>query len=131
MQPPSFEVGDCVKLPRHEFEIVSAALVVHDAHDPVALLTSIRNALTTTGTFVLVEFNVSPRFEDNMNPMGRFFYAQNLFYCRNVSLADDGQGLGGLVGEARLRALAAQAGFGSCERLALDDPFMAVYSLGR
>jgi 2-polyprenyl-3-methyl-5-hydroxy-6-metoxy-1,4-benzoquinol methylase len=126
-----FEVGDCAKLPRGEFDVITAALVVHDACDPVALLTSLRNALRPNGTFVMIELNASPRVEDNLNPLGRFFYAQNLFYCRNVSLADGGAGLGGLLGEAKLRELAAQAGFGPCERLPLDDPFMAVYALGR
>jgi len=126
-----FEIGDCAALPRSRFDVITAALVVHDARDPVALLASIRNALTPDGTFVMVEFNVSPRVEDNLTPLGRFFYAQNLFYCRNVALADGGAGLGGMVGEAKLRDLAAQAGFGGCERCPLEDPFMAVYSLMR
>jgi 2-polyprenyl-3-methyl-5-hydroxy-6-metoxy-1,4-benzoquinol methylase len=126
-----FEVGDCVRLPRGEFDVITAALVIHDAHDPVALLTSIRNALKPDGTFVMVEFNVSPRVEDNLNPLGRFFYAQNLFYCRNVALADGGAGLGSMLGEAKLRELGLRAGFGGCERLALPDPFMAVYALSR
>ena len=126
-----FEAADCTKLPRTAFDVITAALVVHDAHDPVALLTSIRNALTPDGTFVMIEFNVSPRVEDNLNPLGRFFYAQNLFYCRNVALADGGAGLGGMLGESKLRDLTGQAGFSECERLPLEDPFMAVYALRR
>jgi hypothetical protein len=79
----------------------------------------------------MVEVNASNRLEDNINPMGRMMYAASTLYCMTVSLAHDGAGLGALMGEAKARELANEAGFTHFQRLPIKDAFSALYELRR
>ncbi len=67
------------------------------------------------GPFVgvaLVEPFAKDRLEDNLNPVGRMFYAASTFVCTPNSLSQEvGLGLGAQAGEARLRAVFEEAGF--------------------
>ncbi len=127
----SFEVVDCTRLPAERFDFISVFDVVHDSVDPAGLLSSIRRALKADGTCLMVEVNVSNRVEDNINPMGRMMYAASTLYCMTVSLAHDGAGIGALMGEAKARELARDAGFARFQRLPVKDAFSALYELRR
>ena len=125
----NFEVVDCTRLPAERFDFISAFDVVHDSVDPCGLLKSIRSALKKDGTCLMVEVNASNRVEDNINPMGRMMYAASTLYCMTVSLAHKGAGIGALMGEAKARELAHDAGFGRVQRLPIKDAFSALYEL--
>ncbi len=125
----TFEVVDCVNLPAQQFDFVSTFDVVHDAIDPVGLMSSIRRALKPTGTFLMLEMRCSPRLEENVNPVGRFLYAISTLYCMTTSLAHEGLGIGAAMGEPKARELASQAGFREFRRLPLEDPFSMLYAL--
>ncbi len=103
--------------------------MVHDAVDPLALVTSIRNALRPGGTYMMAEVNASSKVEDNIHPMGRMLYSASTLYCMTTSLAEGGAGLGAAMGEAKARELARDAGFGHFRRLPIDHPFAALYEL--
>ncbi|MGD0073119.1 MAG: methyltransferase domain-containing protein [Candidatus Binataceae bacterium] len=124
-----FEVVDCTQLPAHEFDFISTFDVVHDAGDPLGLMTSIRNALTSDGTYLLLEMNVSPNVNENINPLGKLMYGASTLYCLTTSLAQGGAGFGALMGEPKVRELAARAGFLSFRRLPIRDPFSALFEL--
>lgn len=124
-----FDVADCNLLPHSTFDLVSTFEVVHDAVDPLALVTSIRNALRPGGTYMMAEVNASSRVEDNINPMGRMMYSASTLYCMTTSLAEGGAGLGAAMGEAKARELAQGAGFTRFRRLPIDHPFAALYEL--
>ncbi len=124
-----FEVFDCTKLPAGRWDFITTFNVVHDSVDPVALLSSIRSALKPDGTFLMVEVNVSPNLEDNLNPMGRMMYSMSTLYCMSVSLAHGGAGIGALMGEPKARELCEQAGFAHFRRLPIDDLFSALYEV--
>jgi 2-polyprenyl-3-methyl-5-hydroxy-6-metoxy-1,4-benzoquinol methylase len=125
----NFEVVDCTKLPAGRFDFISVFDVVHDSVDPAGLLRSIRGALKPDGTCLMVEVNASNRVEDNINPIGRMMYAASTLYCMTVSLAHNGAGFGALMGEAKARELAHDAGFGRVQRLPIKDAFSALYEL--
>lgn len=125
----TFEVRDGTKLPEARFDFVSTFDVVHDSADPVALLRSIRRSLKLEGTYLMVEVNVSPNVEDNINAKGRLMYSVSTLYCMTVSLAEGGAGIGAVMGEPKAREIAFEAGFGNFRRLPIDDPFSALYEI--
>jgi SAM-dependent methyltransferase len=124
-----FEVVDGTKLPKGEFDFISTFDVVHDSIDPVGLMRSIRVALKPDGAYLMVEVNVSPRLEDNINAMGRMMYSMSTLYCMSVSLGGGGAGIGACMGEDKARELAREAGFSSFERLPVKDLFSVLYEL--
>ena len=124
-----FEVVDCTKLPSAQFDFISTFDVVHDSVDPDALLKSIRGALKPSGTYLMVEVNVSSNVDDNINPMGKLMYSMSTLYCMTVSLAHGGAGIGACMGEAKARELVAAAGFKNFRRLPIDDMFSALYEI--
>ena len=95
--------------------------------DPVGALTRVRAALKPNGTLMIVEPFANDALEDNCNPVGRIFYAASTMLCTPASLAQDvGLGLGAQAGEARMRAVATEAGFSEFRR-ASETPFNLVY----
>jgi hypothetical protein len=99
--------------------------------DPVGALRHAREALRDDGTVMLVEPYANDSLKDNMNPVGRVFYAASTLICTPASLSQDvGLGLGAQAGEARLRAVAEQAGFTHFRRAA-ETPFNLVLEARR
>lgn len=124
-----FEVADGAHLPERRFDLVSTFDVVHDAVDPVGLMSSIRRSLCDDGTYLMQEINTSARVEDNIKPMGKMLYSVSTLYCMTTSLAHGGAGIGALMGEPKARDLAAAAGFSRFRRLPVDDDFAVLYEL--
>jgi hypothetical protein len=63
--------------------------------------------------------------EENLNPVGRVFYAASTMICVPASLAYKGPALGAQAGEARLREVATKGGFTRFRR-ATQTPFNLV-----
>ena len=55
------------------------------------------------GTWMLVEPFANDKVEDNLNPVGRVFYAALLMICVPASLNENGSALGAQAGEGRIR----------------------------
>jgi hypothetical protein len=59
------------------------------------------------------------RLEENLNPIGRMYYAASAMACTPNSLSQEvGVGLGAQAGEERLRKVARDAGFSKLRRAA-------------
>ncbi|MNT83852.1 hypothetical protein D3C72_2237870 [compost metagenome] len=72
---------------------------------------------------LLVEPYANDLLDDNVNPVGRLFYAASTFICTPNSLSQEvGLGLGAQAGEARLRKVFSEAGFTRFRR-ATETPF--------
>ena len=64
---------------------------------------------------------------DNLNPVGRVFYAASTMICTPASLSQEvGLGLGAQAGEARLKRVVKDAGFSKFRRAA-ETPFNLVF----
>lgn len=120
-----FEVADAVSFPGTGFDLVAHFDSLHDMADPVGAARRVRQALAPGGTWMLVEPYAGDRLEDNLNPVGRLFYASSTLVCVPNSLAGHGPALGAQAGEARLREVIEQAGFRSFRR-ATQTPFNLV-----
>ena len=76
---------------------------------------------------MIVEPYAGDRVEENLNPVGRAYYAGSTLMCTPCSLAQEvGTALGAQAGEARVRAIVTDAGFTRFKR-ALQTPFNLVY----
>lgn len=120
-----FEVANAVSFPGTGFDLVAFFDSLHDMADPVGAARRVRQSLAPGGTWMLVEPYAGDRLEENLNPVGRLFYASSTLVCVPNSLAGHGPALGAQAGEARLREVVEQAGFASCRR-ATQTPFNLV-----
>jgi SAM-dependent methyltransferase len=125
----SFEALDGGQLPAAKFDFVSTFDVVHDAVDPVGLMSAIRRSLKGDGTYLVQEVNVSDKVEENMLPLGKMVYSISTLYCMTTSLAHGGAGIGTAMGEKKARELASAAGFKRFTRLPIKDDFAVLYEL--
>jgi hypothetical protein len=67
--------------------------------------------------------------EDNLNPIGRVYYAFSTTICTPASKAQEvGLGLGAQAGEARIRDVVTKAGFTRFRRAA-ETPFNLIYEI--
>ncbi len=110
------------------FDVITTFDAAHDLADPNAVFTSIREALKAGGSYLLLDFKVADRLEDNIGRNPTMFYGWSLFYCLTTALAQDGEGLGtcGLP-ENEVRARCEKAGFSSVEVVPFDNPFNVLY----
>jgi len=113
------------------FDLVTFFDCLHDMGDPVGAATHVREALKPGGTWMIVEPNAADRLRDNLNPVGRVYYAASTMVCTPCSLAQEvGLGLGAQAGEARLKQVVTEGGFGRCRRAA-ETPFNIVLEVRR
>jgi 2-polyprenyl-3-methyl-5-hydroxy-6-metoxy-1,4-benzoquinol methylase len=122
-----FEVASAQTFAGSGYDFVTCFDCIHDMGDPVGAATHIRAALKPDGTFMMVEPYANDKLEDNLNPVGRVFYAASTILCTPASLSQDvGLGLGAQAGEARLRAVFEEGGFTRFRR-ATETPFNLVF----
>ena len=121
-----FEVASAEALPGDGYDLVCFFDCFHDLGDPVGAARRAREALAPRGTLMLVEPRAGDSVEENLNPVGRLFYAASTFLCTPNSLSQDvGLALGAQAGEARLTEVLREAGFGRVRR-ATETPFNIV-----
>ena len=122
-----FEVASAQTFPGNGFDFIACFDCIHDMGDPVGAAAHIRAALKPGGTFMMVEPFANDTLEDNLNPVGRIFYAASTILCTPASLSQEvGLGLGAQAGEARMRDIFTAAGFSKFRR-ATETPFNLVF----
>lgn len=112
-----------------QYDFIMTSVVVHDAADPLGLMTAIRKALKPGGTYLCGEPEHGEKVEDNVGPRHAVLYGGSIFYCLTTSLVNNGVGLGTLgLPDSKFREFTEKAGFGSVRRLDLD-PKGCIYLL--
>jgi hypothetical protein len=80
---------------------------------------------------MIVEPHAGDRVEDNLNPVGRAFYAFSTLLCTPASLSQEvGLALGAQAGEARIRDVVRAGGLNGFRRAA-ETPFNLVFEARR
>lgn len=120
-----FEVAESTNYPGNDYDLVAHFDSLHDMGDPVAVARHVRQSLKPDGTWMIVEPRAGDNLEDNLNPVGRVFYAASTCVCVPASLAQDGPALGAQAGEKRLRGILEKGGFTKIRRAA-ETPFNMV-----
>jgi SAM-dependent methyltransferase len=122
----SFEVASAKDYPGTGYDLVCHFDCLHDMGDPVGAAAHTHRSLAADGTWLLVEPFAGDDVNDNLNPIGRVFYAASTLICTPASLSQEvGAALGAQAGEARLREVATAAGFSTFRR-ATETPFNLV-----
>jgi SAM-dependent methyltransferase len=108
----TFSVATAKSYPADGYDLICFFDCLHDMGDPVGVAEYARNALADDGTILLVEPFAHDRVEDNLNTVGRFYYAASTTICCAHSLSEEvGSALGAQAGEARLADVFRKAGF--------------------
>jgi SAM-dependent methyltransferase len=106
----SFEQADATGYAGRDFDLIAFFDCLHDMADPDGAARHARTALKDDGTCMVVEPFAGDTTADNLNPVGRIYYAASSMICVPVSLARHGPALGAQAGEARLRKVIVDAG---------------------
>jgi 2-polyprenyl-3-methyl-5-hydroxy-6-metoxy-1,4-benzoquinol methylase len=121
----SFEVAQAKTYPG-TYDLVAFFDCLHDMGDPVGASTHVRETLASDGTWMIVEPFAHDNLSDNLNPVGRVYYAASTMICTPASLAQEvGLGLGAQAGELKLRQVVSAGGFTRFRRAA-ETPFNMV-----
>lgn len=122
----TFEAAPSKSYPGKDYDLVAFFDCLHDMGDPVGAAKHVRETLAHDGTWMIVEPFAHDKLENNLNPVGRVFYAASTMICTPASRAQEvGLALGAQAGEARLRQVTAQGGFTRFRR-ATETPFNLV-----
>jgi 2-polyprenyl-3-methyl-5-hydroxy-6-metoxy-1,4-benzoquinol methylase len=121
----SFKQADSTKYPGSGYDLVAHFDCLHDMGDPIGAARHVFETLSSDGTWMIVEPFAHDDAKDNLNAIGRVFYAASTMVCVPASLAHHGPALGAQAGEARLRSVVTRGGFKRFRR-ATQTPFNLV-----
>ncbi|MGI9101062.1 MAG: class I SAM-dependent methyltransferase [Terriglobales bacterium] len=122
-----FEVATAKDFDDRRYDLVCFFDCLHDMGDPTGALKHVRETIEDDGTVLIVEPYANETLTENLNPVGRVFYAASTMICTPASRAQEvGAALGAQAPESKLRELATAAGFTRFRRAA-ETPFNRVY----
>ncbi|MGO9963585.1 MAG: class I SAM-dependent methyltransferase [Acidimicrobiales bacterium] len=123
----TFDVAPAASFGGSGYDLVTMFDCLHDMGDPAGAARHVRESLAADGTWMIVEPKAGDRVEDNLNPVGRAYYAFSTLLCTPASLSQPvGRALGAQAGEARIRETVGSAGFTRFVRVA-ETPFNMVF----
>lgn len=121
-----FEVARAQDFAGEDYDLVTIFDALHDMGDPVGAARQIHSVLADDGTLMIVEPQANDTLAENLNPVGRVYYAFSTSICVPTSLSQEvGAALGAQAGEKRLREVLNEAGFSQVRR-ASETPFNMV-----
>jgi len=119
----SFEVATAKDFPGTDYDFIAYFDCLHDMGDPVGACAHTKVALKPDGTCMVVEPFAKDSLEENLNPVGRAFYAFSTMLCTPCSLNQEvGLALGAQAGEKKLKEVITKGGFSRFKR-AMETPF--------
>lgn len=122
-----FEVASAKDFPGKDYDLVTVFDALHDMGDPAGASRHVLSTLAPDGSWMIVEPYAGDRVEENLNPVGRAYYAASTLICTPCSLAQEvGLALGAQAGEARMRDVVTGAGFTRFRR-SMQTPFNLIY----
>jgi ubiquinone/menaquinone biosynthesis C-methylase UbiE len=121
-----FEKASAKDFPGENYDLVCFFDCLHDMGDPVGAARHVRAVLAPDGTWLVVEPFAKDELVENLNPVGRVYYAASTMICTPASLSQEvGAALGAQAGPERLLSVIREAGFSEA-RVALETPFNLV-----
>jgi len=118
-----FKVATAKDYDDKDFDFITFFDCLHDMGDPVGACAHAKNALKPDGSCMIVEPFANDSIKDNLNPVGRAFYAFSTQLCLPCSMNQEvGLALGAQAGLKRLTETIKTGGFNYCEKAA-ETPF--------
>ena len=122
----TFAVSKATDFPAQQYDLICYFDCLHDMGHPDRALRHAANAIATDGSVMLVEPFANDNVEDNINPIGRLYYAGSTALCCPHAISENGDHvLGAQAGEQRLSRIVQANGFSRFRR-ALATPFNLV-----
>lgn len=119
----SFAVATAKDFPGNDYDFIAFFDCLHDMGDPIGACAHAKAALKPDGTCMIVEPFAKDSLEENLNPVGRAFYAFSTMLCTPCSLNQEvGLALGAQAGEKKLKEVITNGGFTRFKR-ATETPF--------
>jgi SAM-dependent methyltransferase len=110
----------------NDYDLITFFDCLHDMGDPVGAMKFAGRSLNPDGTCMIVEPMANDKLEENLNLVGRAFYAASTLVCVPNSLAENGPALGAQAGEKKISEIVKAAGFTKFRR-AIHTPFNIIY----
>jgi len=121
-----FEIATAKDFTEGPYDLITFFDCLHDMGDPIGAVSHARKRLKPDGAVMIVEPMAADTVADNLNPVGRLYYAASTMICLPTSLAqEESAGLGAQAGEAQLRDVIEAGGFSHVRR-ASETPFNMV-----
>lgn len=117
----TFEVAGGRDLPGGPYDLVACFESFHEMAEPEAVARRVRAALAPGGAWLIVEPYAADRLADNAGSWGQLVASMAAIHCLPVSLAQGEGALGPMAGEAAIRRVLAEAGFGRVAALPADS----------
>ncbi|WP_028891564.1 class I SAM-dependent methyltransferase [Tenacibaculum sp. 47A_GOM-205m] len=123
----TFQVATAKDFPGKDYDLICFFDCLHDMGDPVGACKHVKEVLKPDGTCMIVEPFANDSLEENLNPIGRAFYAFSTTICTPCSLNQEvGLALGAQAGEKKIGMVANEGGF-SKFRVATHNPFNLIF----
>ena len=114
-----FEAARAQDFAGSEYDLVTMFDSLHDMGDPVGAAAHIRDVLADDGTLMLVEPAAGDSLAENLNPVGRVYYAGSTHICVPTALNQEvGLALGAQAGAKRIGDVVRDGGFSRVRKTA-------------
>jgi 2-polyprenyl-3-methyl-5-hydroxy-6-metoxy-1,4-benzoquinol methylase len=110
----------------NDYDLITFFDCLHDMGDPIGAMKFAKQSLKPDGTCMIIEPMANDKVEENLNLIGRIYYAASTLVCVPNSLADNGPALGAQAGEKKIKEISETAGFTKFRR-ATNTPFNIIY----
>jgi 2-polyprenyl-3-methyl-5-hydroxy-6-metoxy-1,4-benzoquinol methylase len=126
-----FETMDAAGLTAHgPFHAALILEALHDLARPVDVLAAVRSALAEGGSLLVADEAVAGAFYAPGDDLERMMYGWSITHCLPAAMAEQpSAAIGTVIREDTVRALAAEAGFGTVHVLPVDGGFFRLYEL--
>jgi SAM-dependent methyltransferase len=123
-----FEDASSIDYPNNsKYDLIAFFDCLHDMGDPTGATShALKSLKKPDGVVMIVEPFANDKIEDNLNLIGRLYYAASSMSCVPGSLASNGPALGAQAGEAKIAEVVKAGGFTHFRR-ASQTPFNLVY----
>ena len=119
----TFEVAKADTYPARSYDLICFFDCLHDMGRPVDAVRYAMKAVAKDGTLMLIEPFARDGVEENINPIGRLYYAASTTMCCAHAISENGTHvLGAQAGERRLEDVLKEAGLKTI-RKAVETPF--------
>lgn len=96
------------------YDFITTFDAIHDQARPLNVLRGIHRALADDGVYLMQDIRGTGHAHTDVDhPMGTLLYTVSCMHCMTVSLAQGGEGVGAMWGEAKALEYLEQAGFRS------------------
>ena len=110
----------------NDYDLITFFDCLHDMGDPIGAMKFAKQSLKPDGTCMIIEPMANNKIEENLNLVGRIYYAASTLVCVPNSLADNGPALGAQAGEKKIKEISEAAGFTKFRRTT-HTPFNIIY----